>query len=80
MSFYKRDIGFIINQPFDFIFEMIFISLIPALLMVFVFARTRNISPQDTIVWFLTILLKLIILHILFQLSGIYTSFFGRLY
>lgn len=70
------DVGFIRNQPFDFVIELIFVSLIPALLMVFVFAKTRRLDSRQTLVWFLSVMLKLMIFHILFQLSGFYTHVF----
>lgn len=77
-SYQAKDIGFIINQPFDFFMEMLFVSIIPALLMVFVFARTRKFTPQEATVWFWTVLFKLMIFHLLFQLSGFYTYVFGN--
>lgn len=74
-----RDVAFIKNNPIDFAMELIFISFVPALLMVFVFARTRKLSNHDTVIWFIKVLLKLMIFHILFQLSGIYTYAFGEI-
>ncbi len=72
-----RDVDFIKKYPYDFVMELIFISLVPALLMIFVFARTRRLSKYETVIWFIKVLLKLMIFHILFQLSGIYTYAFG---
>jgi uncharacterized membrane protein YvlD (DUF360 family) len=77
-SFIVKDISFIKEYPLDFFIELIFVSVVPALLMVFVFARTRNMSPNTTLVWFLSVLIKLMIFHILFQLSGLYTYAFGK--
>lgn len=74
-----RDVDFIRTHPYDFVMELIFISFVPALLMVFVFARTRRLSKYDTVIWFIKVLLKLMIFHILFQLSGIYTYAFGQI-
>lgn len=76
VSFVVRDIDFIRAQPADFFIELLFISVIPALLMVFVFAKTRRLDSRQTLVWFLSVLLKLMIFHILFQLSGFYTYVF----
>ena len=77
MAFIKRDYAFIVDHPFDFFMELLFISIIPALLMVFIFARTRNMSKDETILSFFTIIIKFMVLHILLQLSGLYTSMFG---
>lgn len=78
VSFYVKDIDFIVRHPFDFFMELFFVSVIPALLMVFVFAKTRRFSSEQTTVWFYSLLLKLMIFHILFQISGIYSYTFGR--
>lgn len=76
ISLVVRDTDFIRNRPADFIIELIFVSLIPALLMVFVFAKTRRLDSRQTLVWFLSILFKLMIFHILLQISGFYTHVF----
>lgn len=76
VSLVVRDIEFIRNQPGEFFIELIFVSLIPALLMVFVFARTRKLDSRQTLVWFLGILFKLMVFHILLQISGFYTYVF----
>lgn len=77
-SFYVKDYAFILDRPFDFFMELFFISIVPALLMVFIFAKTRKLTTSETQVWFFTVLLKLMIFHILFQLSGIYSYTFGN--
>lgn len=76
VSLVVRDINFIRDQPADFFIELIFVSLIPALLMVFVFAKTRRLDSRQTLVWFLGLLFKLMVFHILLQLSGFYTYVF----
>jgi hypothetical protein len=75
-----KDYGFIKYRPFEFAMELLFISVIPALLMVFVVSKTRQLTKEETMVWFFTILIKLMVLHILMQLSGIYTFSFGKRY
>ena len=77
-SFYVQDYDFIIQNPGGFFMELIAVGLIPALLMVFVFAITRKLSQSETLVWFFTVLLKLMILHLLLQLSGCYSYMFGN--
>ena len=79
VSFFVHDFGFIMHRPFDFFIELLFVSLVPSLLMVFVFARTRSIDSKSTLVMFFTVMIKLMIFHILFQLSGIYSAMFGRI-
>lgn len=76
-SFYVQDYDFIIQHPGAFFSELIAVGLLPALLMVFVFSITRKLSPNETLVWFFTVLLKLMILHLLLQLSGCYSYMFG---
>jgi hypothetical protein len=76
-SFYVQDYDFIIQNPGAFFSELIAVGLLPALLMVFVFSITRKLSPNETLVWFFTVLLKLMILHLLLQLSGCYSYMFG---
>lgn len=77
-SFYVQDYDFIVQNPGGFFGELIAIALVPALLMVFVFAITRKLSPNETLVWFFTVLLKLMIFHLLLQLSGAYSYMFGK--
>ena len=76
-SFIIADVTFIKLYPMDFILEILFVGLIPALLMAFIFAKTRKMNNKDILYWFLTLSIKLIIFHILFQLSGLYTHAFG---
>jgi hypothetical protein len=75
-SFIVKDIGFIRDNPVDFAIELLFISFLPALMMVFVFGRTRKVDSNKLVLWFVTLILKLMIFHILFQLSGLYSMAF----
>ena len=78
VAMYRMDILFIIDRPFDFFMELMFVAIVPALLMVFVFARTRGFTGNQTLGWALAVAFKLMIFHILAQLCGFYTYAFGR--
>ena len=75
-SLIVKDIAFVRDHPFDFFLELLFISVIPALLMVFVFGKTRKVNDNELLMWFLTLMIKLMIFHILFQFSGLYSIAF----
>lgn len=72
-----RDYAFIKNNPKGFIFEMLAFSILPPLVIAFVFFKTRGITVKDTIVWFILMVLKFAAFHLLFQLSGVYTILFS---
>jgi hypothetical protein len=75
-SIIVRDYDFIIKHPYDFIWELLFFSVVPSLIFVFIFVKTRNIKIKKTIPWFLVMVIKFAIFHLLFQLSGVYTVVF----
>lgn len=77
-AMYRMDILFILDNPFDFFMELMFVAIVPAMLMVFVFARTRRLTPNQTLGWSLAITFKLALFHLLAQLCGLYTYSFGR--
>ena len=72
-----RDYSFIKKNPNGFIFEMLAVSIVPPLVIAFVFFKTRGINVKDTIVWFILMVLKFAAFHLLFQLAGIYTVLFS---
>lgn len=72
-----RDYKFIINNPKGFIFELLAFSIVPPLVIAFVFFKTRGITVKDTILWFVWMVLKFAAFHIFFQLSGVYTILFS---
>jgi len=74
-----RDYLYIVEHPIKFTIEMIFFSVIPSLLITLVFVRTRNIPMNDGIMWFVLMVIKFAIFHVLFQLSGIYAVLLGKL-
>lgn len=75
-SILVKDVGFIKSDPIAFLIELLFISVISSLIICVVFAKTRNVKVKDTITWFLALMAKFAIFHVLFQLSGVYSAMF----
>lgn len=71
-----RDYKYMVTNTTGFIIEMVLFSTLPPLVISLVFFKTRNITKKESIIWFLYMVLKFAIFHILFQLAGIYTIFF----
>lgn len=70
-----RDYRYMVEKPLFFMVETIMISILPAL-PIFFFYVTRSTSPKQTTLTFLALVIKFAALHILFQLSGIYSYTF----
>lgn len=75
-SLVVRDYGFIVDHPWLFSLELIFFSLVPSILIAFVFVKTRSIKVKEGIHWLIALTLKFAVFHILFQLSGVYSVLF----
>lgn len=75
-SLMVRDYAFIVNHPKKFMWELMFFSVIPSLMIALVFAKTRKIPVKDTVSWFVALVVKFAIFHVLFQMSGVYTVLF----
>lgn len=71
-----HDYQYIIDHPVYFIIELIFSSVIPTLLIIVIFVRTRNLFIKDSITWFIFLSMKFAVFHLLFQLAGIYSVVF----
>jgi hypothetical protein len=71
-----RDYKFIVENKAFFLLEIICFALLPSILFVFVAMKTRKLRRADGIIWLLSLSLKLIAFHVLFQLSGLYSSSF----
>lgn len=76
ISIFVRDYEFIVKNPKGFIWEMIVFSVIPPLIIVFVFFKTRKINVKDSLTWLGLMIAKFAIFHVLFQLAGIYSILF----
>ena len=62
----------IINNPANFLFEIILIGIIPAFIIALVLLKTRRLEKQKFILTTASLALKFMIFHLLFQLSGVY--------
>ena len=76
-SVYARDYKFIVLHPMYFLIELVLIGVIPALCILF-FIKSRNLSVHEAFLWTLVLAIKFSILHVLLQLSGIYSLYFPR--
>lgn len=77
-SILVRDYRFIVDSPVKFTIELIAFSVLPSLFVAIVLVKTRNIPVKDSLLWFLGMLVKFAIFHVLLQLSGVYTILFER--
>lgn len=77
LSLHAKDFNFIVHNTFDFFLELFFLAIIPAILYVAIFVKTRKLNTKSAQILVFTIILKLMIFHILFQTSGLYTRMFG---
>lgn len=75
LSIIIRDYQIIVDRPFIFIIELLFIMLLPAIPLFF-FIFSRNMPLKDAIIWASSVAGKFGIGHILLQLSGTYTYLF----
>ena len=73
-----HDYHFIIQHPVYFTLETITLAVIPAL-AIMVFYLTRSIKLKETLLSFVVLAIKFGILHILFQLAGVYTYVFQHI-
>lgn len=76
MAFTTQYTGYIKTHPLRFIGEFLAFSLLPALPLI-LFVTTRNVSTKAATIWFATLWFKFALLHVLFELSGVYHYYFG---
>lgn len=72
-----RHVDYIKNHPFRFIAEFLCFSLLPALPLI-LFIMTRDVTPKVATIWFITLWFKFALLHVLFEISGVYHYYFDR--
>lgn len=77
-SILVRDYAFIIKSPMKFVVELVAFSVLPSLFIAIVLVKTRNIPVKDSFLWFMGLLVKFAIFHVLLQLSGVYTVLFTK--
>ncbi len=78
VSVFVHDYDFITKHPDMFFLEILFLCVIPGVIIGLIFTITRKLRRQDSVYWTFIIILKLLIFHILFQLSGIYSTMLGK--
>jgi len=76
LSVIARDYKIIIENPFLFIIELLLMSILPGIPILF-FVITRGISMEQAWIWFSSLSVKFAIFHVISQLSGFYTWLFS---
>lgn len=76
LSIIIRDYRIIIDHPFIFTIELLFMMILPAIPLLF-FKVSRGIPLKEAILWATSLAGKFGIFHVLFQFSGVYTYLFG---
>lgn len=71
-----RDYSLIVNRPFIFAVEFIFMMLLPAIPLLF-FTISRGVSFQKAMIYASTLAAKFGAFHLVLQLSGFYKYAFG---
>lgn len=74
-SLLVRDIGYIQKNPKFFISETLVMGILTALPVIFI-CYLRGVPHVDTLHDFTLIFLKIVLLHLGFQLSGVYSALF----
>ena len=76
LSLIVRDYKLIVDSPFLFTVETIFMMLLPAAPLLF-FSVSRGVDFKKAVILASTLAAKFGAFHIVFQLSGVYTYLFG---
>lgn len=71
-----RDTKLITERPVVFVIELLLMSLLPGIPILF-FVVSRGISWDRAWIWFTSLSVKFAIFHVLSQLSGFYTWIFS---
>ena len=71
-----RDYQYIIEHPIYFCIETIMMGILPALPLT-IFFITRNLTQKQVIIMYIIMVIQLSAIHILTQLSGVYTVVFS---
>jgi len=74
-AFLVRDTGYIQKNPKFFISETLVMGILTALPVIFI-CYLRGVPHVDTLHDFTVIFLKIVLLHLGFQLSGVYSALF----
>ena len=76
LSIIVRDYSLIVDRPFIFAMEFIFMMLLPAVPLLF-FTISRGVSFQKAMIYASTLAAKFGAFHLVLQLSGLYKYSFG---
>jgi hypothetical protein len=75
VSVVARDVEILKKKPFIFAIELLLVSLLPALPILF-FVVSRGLDIATAITWMYGLSIKFALFHLVFQLSGFYTYLF----
>ena len=75
LSIIVRDVELIKRHPFLFAVELLGMTLLPGLPLLF-FVVSRNITWRTAWIWFISLSVKFAVLHILLEISGTYRWLF----
>lgn len=78
LSIIVRDYQIIVQRPFLFFIELLFMIVLPSIPILF-FKISRNISMRDAIIWASNFAWQSGAFHIVLQLSGVYSYLFGMI-
>ena len=76
LSIVIRDYKLIIEHPFIFTLELLFMMILPAIPLLF-FKVSRGIPWKDAVLWATSLATKFGAFHVVLQLSGMYSFLFG---
>jgi hypothetical protein len=76
LSLIVRDYKLIVERPFIFTVELLFMMLLPAIPLLF-FCVSRSVDLKTAIIYASTLAAKFGAFHVVLQLSGTYTHMFG---
>lgn len=76
LSLIVRDYKLIVERPFIFTIELLFMMLLPAIPLLF-FTVSRGVDFKKAVILASTLAAKFGAYHIVLQLSGSYTHLFG---
>lgn len=76
LSVIVRDTDMIVGKPFIFVVEILAMSVLPGLPLLF-FVMSRGITWKSAWIWFASLSIKFGIFHVLMELSGTYRWLFS---
>jgi hypothetical protein len=77
MAWNIRYTDYIRQHPFRFLIELSAFSILPSFPL-WLFMITRGLPKRTMWIWFITLWFKFALLHIFFEISGVYQYYFGN--